>query len=184
MFTADIKSNCEDHSFTWTYLIVVEFIIYDTTLRTCLERIVYDTTLRTGLERFQAQIASTPSDVLVRKGIYSVLKVRLDSNIFRFLYDSPYPKQIFVTIVTQDSLFLGRSSHANLAELAVIWTHDRDERHGSSLDFTSQTALLSCFQRYFALQSSLWRKLENRPMPLTSRSWVLITAFNPGLLFL
>ena len=40
-----------------------------------------------------------------------------------------------------------RASHINLAEVAVIWTHDREcERYGSILDFTSQTALHSVFK--------------------------------------
>ena len=47
---------------------------------------------------------------------------------------------------------------------------------GSILNFTSQPALHSCFQRNFALQSSLWCKIENRPMHLTAWSWVQITA--------
>ena len=44
------------------------------------------------------------------------------------------------------------------------------ERHGPSLNFTSQTALHSSLQRVFALQTTLLRKIENRSMLLTARN--------------
>ena len=57
-----------------------------------------------------------------------MLKVHLNSNIFRSLCKSPHPKQTYVTTCHRIRLFLCRASHVNLAELAVIWTHDRDVR--------------------------------------------------------
>ena len=79
-----------------------------------------------------------------------------------------------VSIVTQNfAFFLRRTSHVNLAELAVIGTrHDRDVR-GMGLFLILRHKLL-CIP--VALQSSLGCNIVNRPMSLTSRSWVQITA--------
>ena len=94
-------------------------------------------------------------------------------NIFRSQCKSLHPEQTYVTIVTQ----ICHASHVNMAELAVIgpttmmwgaWAYSRFYD-----TWLYKLLCIPVFQRNFALQSSLWRKIENWPMPpLTSRSWV------------
>ena len=55
-------------------------------------------------------------------------KVHITSNNFLFLIESPHPKLHMLPLLPRISSFLCRESYVNLAELAVIRTHDHNVR--------------------------------------------------------
>ena len=97
-------------------------------------------------------------------------KVHRNSNIF-FVYNINLPtkrKHVLPFFPQNVSFYLPSKTSKVMKTSSNLDPRLWCDRHRSIVDFRF------CVTNCFAMQSSLWRKIENRPMPLTSWSWVQI----------